>query len=101
MEQELYLIICETQNKKHIKRIFKTSDDCHQYLQKLHDEVTNDAHELYSLISYLDEELIIEELTETEFGVNVQRKYSILSGNVDEVLSLMMELIHEKSDTLF
>jgi hypothetical protein len=80
-----YFVICETGDKKFIKRVYDTIDECRDYFESLHREAQSKA-ESYQVLSHSDTELTIEEI-----GTGSRRKYTCLTGEMDDVVRLIQE----------
>jgi hypothetical protein len=93
----LYFVICETGNKKIIKRVYHTSEECRDYFDSLVRDIQA-RPENYRVISRADTELSIEEVGEQ--GAGSQRKYTCLTGEISDVADLVQESKHDDTNSL-
>jgi hypothetical protein len=82
----LYFVIRETRDKKFIKLVYDTSDECHHYLASLL-RVAQAKPENYRVLSHSDTELTIEETVEQ--GISSQRKYTVVQGEVTDMANMI------------
>jgi hypothetical protein len=93
----LYFVICETEDKKFINRVYDNSEECRQYFASLIREVQSKP-ERYHVLRQTDTELTIEELGEK--GARVQSKYTCLTGEIADMDGLVQEPKDEDTSSL-
>jgi hypothetical protein len=97
---QLYLVVCEVEQKKHVKRIYKNLEECLHYLDSIFNEIQNNKSEAYHIISYDETGLILEEMTDNPAEPAAQRKYTVVNGDITEMLSFWADLINDEPSGL-
>ena len=98
---QLYLVVCEVDQKKHVKRIYKSQEECLHYLDSIFNEIQNSNSENYRIINYDNNELVLGETTDNLPDLKGQRRYSIVSGEITEMLTFWADIINgEQGDLL-
>src|SRR5688572_20621150 len=97
---QLYLVVCEVDQKKHVKRIYKNQEECLHYLDSIFNEIQNSRTETYRIINYDNNELILGETIDNSQDITGQRRYSIVSGEITEMLSFWADLINDEQSGL-
>ena len=83
-----HFIICETSEKKFIKRVYDNYDECHQYFTHILKQIETQP-ENYRVVKQSENELSVEEIGE---GANEgsRRTYTIVEGEIADVLNSIL-----------
>lgn len=84
-----HFIVCETSEKKFIKRVYDTEEECHQYFENILKEI-NLRPGNYHILSQTENELIVEEMGEEGAVEGSRRAYTIVEGEIADVMNSLL-----------